>query len=165
MSAGTAAAPRPLQAWFSDWLTATSDDLIYKKAASSQIMFVRDGLGRALADSYEQWQGALTVLSEHRSKSVRLPVYLITLPGLEMVIRDNFYNWKVSVRSDKPLDDLAGWGLFREDERHSACYCEGFPEEWVHGPYVKDRRRFTVEMRCREEVFTFCWLTRGRRTP
>lgn len=183
-----AAVGKPLQGWFREWLTSTSDDLLYKKAASSQVMFVRDSLGRALASSWQEWQGeddsegerhggAVTVIGEHRSKSVRLPVYHIVLPGptllergrfieqpgLEMVLRDNFYDWKVSVRSDAPIHNVAGWGLFREDEAISACYCEGFPREWVQGPYAKDKRRFTVELGGQYDLYAFCLLLRGKR--
>lgn len=169
----TAAVGRPLQGWFREWLTTTGDDLLYKKVASSQVMFVRDSLGRALASPWQEWQGeddsdgerhggAVTVIGEHCSKSVRLPVYHVALPGLEMVLRDNFYNWRVSVRREKP-DDVGGWGLFDEKTAISRCYCEGFPDGWVFGPYGLDRRRFTVEIGTEHDLYAFCLLLRGKR--
>ncbi len=166
----TAAAGRPLQGWFREWLAEADANLLYKKSAEAQIMFVRDDLGRALASSWQQWSGedengeggAVTVIGEHRSKSVRLPVYHVALPGIELVLRDNFYNWKVSVRSDAPIHNVVGWGLFREDEEIHGVYCEGFPREWVHGPYAKDSRRFTVELSGEYEVYAFCLLVRGK---
>lgn len=160
-----AAAGRPLQEWFSEWLDSTTDDLLYKQAAKGQVMFIRDTLGRALVSEWKRWEGVPVVIGEHRSKSVRLPVYHIALPDMELVLRDNFYDWKVSVRSDAPIRNVAGWGLFDEaDERGiSACYCEGFPREWVQGPYAKDKRRFTVELSGQYDLYAFCLLLRGKR--
>ena len=146
-----------------EWLDSTSKDLIYREAGSRQIMFVRDTLARALAESREQWEGAVTVISEHRSKSVRLPVYRVALPGLELVMRDNFHNWAVSVRREKP-DDVGGWGLFDEKAQTSGCYCEGFPDGSVFGPYALNRRQFTVHIwGGTHDLYAFCLLLGGKR--
>lgn len=163
MSTGTAAAPRPLHAWFMDWLDATPDSLYFKKAAEGQIMFIRDTLGRAMVGARKEWEAAVSVIGEHHSKSVRLPVYKVTLPGLDLVLRNNFYDWKVSVVSEDLIHNVEGWGLFDETQAISACYCEGFPREWVFGPYAESKRRFTVEILTQYDLYAFCLLLRGKR--
>lgn len=104
------------------------------------------------------------VVSTHTSKSVRLPVFRLVHPGggLELVMRNNFYNWQVSVISSEPIKDNFH-GLFVPTRTIDAVYCEGFDPSWVFGSYENDQRRFTVTLGGDHTLFTFLWLlTRGR---
>ena len=163
----------PLQTWYDAWLEEhESTNLIYAKSGGDvqlpQVHFVRDTLARLI------WRGikyddipreperldcAVTayVISEHRSKSVRLPVYSLERSGLglQIVLRDNYYNWNVSVVSERPVAaDLRGFVTDFRDEAERAkyrprdcwgcCFFEGFPAELMLGPYSKDRRKFSL---------------------
>lgn len=89
------------------------------------------------------------VISTHFSKSVELPVVQMTRPdlGLVLTMRNNFYNWKLSVSTPKPFKaDFTG--LFYEypprdpgwsGDHLSSCYFEGFPEDLVYGYRGKGR--------------------------
>lgn len=126
-----------------------------------QIMFVRDNLSEALASSAEQFMKIskdIAVISTHRSKSVLLPVYMMTLPdGTVLVLRHNFQDWKVSITSPKAID-IPPMDLFSADGSCEGCYCEGFPAEMVYGPYSKNNSRFTIEIGNNYQLYTFCWL-------
>jgi hypothetical protein len=77
------------------------DEMIYKKAAGDQLCFMRDTIPSILSTSYEEYRGiqnsCLEIISSHRSKSIDLPVYKLVFRDFTFVIRDNFYNWKISV--------------------------------------------------------------------
>jgi hypothetical protein len=88
---------------------------------------------------------------------VTLPVYVIDRKdlGLTIVLRDNFYNWKLSVMSERPV--LADFtGLFKvvppfEPEYTgnplASVYFEGFPESLVFGYYAtSDWRIWSAEI-------------------
>ena len=73
-------------------------------------------------------------------------------------MRDNFYNWKVSVLLDKDLGIDFG-DLFREGkESISLVYCEGFQKDWVWKRYSKNKKKFTIEIRGTNNLYVFCWL-------
>lgn len=63
------------------------------------------------------------VVSYHRSKSIDLPVIKYTMPnrGLTVYVRNNYYNFAVTVESDIPIIGLTNIG----HNEHS-CYYEGF---------------------------------------
>lgn len=74
-----------LLTWIREWDIA--DDLIYKKAAESQAIFIRS-MRDGLLD-----HTPVFVVSCHMSKSVLLPVYYIKIQnGVEVLIRNNFYD-------------------------------------------------------------------------
>lgn len=143
----TQAKREPLQDWFNAQRAATPDEMFYKEASGSQIMFVRDQLNYLVASGlyFEEARDICGVISTHTSKSVKLPVYELYRPdlGLRLILRNNFYDWKLSVISAQPIvADFAG--LFKTtppvDEKYtgselSACYFEGFPRELVFGYY------------------------------
>jgi len=93
-----------------DW-AKTNDpsgtDLVFKNHFWNQIRFIRDTLPGIVYGMYDrnseiatQVQSSLLVLSTHTSKSVRLPVFHMTLPdGTECVLRHNFHDWRISVKS------------------------------------------------------------------
>lgn len=84
------------------------ETLIYKDAQSEQICFVRDVLSDRLVFADLAWDEheEPLVISHHYSKSVKLPVFQITRKdfGIEFVLRCNIYDWKISVKSEKPLN-------------------------------------------------------------
>ena len=79
-------------------------------------------------------------------------------------MRDNFYDWKVSVQIDEPIDiDIIGSSfvdLFDPKGTHSSCYCEGFSEYDVFGSFDSDRRRFTVSIGNDDKLMKFCEMLR-----
>lgn len=143
--------PMDLQQWFNVWLSTTDETLYYKKAAERQIMDVRDSIARGLL------RANAMVISTHRSKSVVLPVYRIDRPdiGLSVVLRENFYNWKLSVLSERPIEANFD-GLFYttppvEPEYTGnylhPVYFEGFPADLIFGYYEpSDKRRWSAEL-------------------
>lgn len=129
--------PMDLQEWISSQVVA--DEMRWKGAFGAQMMFMRDTL-RPLIGAGLSWrkkQHIAHVISTHRSKSIVLPVVEYRRPdlGLRFVVRENFYNWKLSVVSKEPIDaDFDG--LFRTtppiDREYtgnplSPVYFEGFP--------------------------------------
>ena len=130
--------PRTLQSW-----TAL---MAYNDAGQARFL-LRDieplvfaTYGYPLADSAQQLS---MVISSHTSKSVELPVVQMRRPdlGLVLTMRNNFYDWKLSVSTLKPFRaDFTG--LFFEypprdpswtGDCLSSVYFEGFPEDLVYG--------------------------------
>ena len=161
----------PLQEWFNEQLASTNDELIYKGASGEQIMWVRDELsGLAFAGlPYERGRVRCWVISEHYSKSVRLPVYSIEREdiGLQLVLRGNFYNWKLSCMSRQPIRcDFDG--LFYttppvEPDYTGDClhpvYFEGFPPEHIFGYYApSDGRQWSAEIGGKHALWTTVFL-------
>lgn len=147
------------------WLRVNKPDenLIYAKGLSNQVCFVRDDLCHLLRSTYEEWRdNPPLVISTHYSKSVKLPVFQINLEkyGIEMVLRYNFYDWKVSVKSDKPLD-FDYMGLFNPTEEISYLYCEGFPRDKVYGSYEQNHSQFTIEIGSHYNLYTFIFLLKN----
>lgn len=135
-------------------------DLAYAEGLGEQVCFVRDKLCRLLYSTYEEMEKNLPmVISTHYSKSVKLPVYQLNLKkyGIEMVLRHNFYDWKVSVKSDKPLE-FDSMGLLNLTDEIPAVYCEGFPKDKVYGSYANNHSQFTIEIKGYYELYTFIFL-------
>lgn len=179
-----------LQEWYDAWRKRYADtDLLYIKKThtgeptSPQIHFVRDDLSRCVMRgiAYEDvpketgtrrdCRYTADVIGTHHSKSVELPVYEIARPdlGLRFVLRDNFYDWNVSVISEKPIEtDLRGFVLdFDKDSARDKwwasgtwgyCFFQGFPEDCCFGPYALDKRKFSTYMNSDHMVHTFVWL-------
>lgn len=137
----------PIQEWFNKQREATPDEMYYKGASGRQIMFARDTLTGLVACglAYEEAKKITTVISTHTSKSVLLPVYQFERVdlGLRLIARDNFYNWKLSVISERPIvADFSG--LFHTTppvdpsytgDPLASVYFEGFPRDLVFGYY------------------------------
>lgn len=123
------------------------DNMIYKNAAWKQDMFIRDTI------CFELLKTQGFVVSEHRSKSIELPVYgFIMRNGVKVIARDNFYDWKLSIEVPKPLpkgfipDEILTW---HNNEDIPSCYLEGFKEEWAwpaYDPNSEAQTRFTIEI-------------------
>lgn len=176
-----------LQPWYEKWLDEhKSTDLIYVNRNSrnepslAQVHFVRDTLGhvmwkdipydtRPIAHPRECKESAW-VIGEHRSKSVRLPVYSLERPdlGIRFVLRDNYHDWCVSVVAEKPIaTDLRGFQLdMDEDDRKryqpggfwGYCFFQGFPSELCFGSFAMDPRRFSLSIGGNHALYTFIWL-------
>jgi hypothetical protein len=150
---------QPLQEWFNQ--NKPDDNLLWKDGLARQVIFVRDTLSFLLFSSYEEYeQNRWQVVSTHTSKSVKLPVYHLRMPsGLCFTMRDNFYDWKVSVELPTPLE-IDPSLLFDPDETISPVYFEGFPRNRIYGSYNDDPTRFSVEIRNDYEVYCFMLLLR-----
>lgn len=185
----------PLQGWYNKWLDAHQEtDLLYvsrdkdKRAYLAQVHFVRDRLSGVLwADKKyderpneppprEDCKVSAWVIGEHHSKSVCLPVYSLERPdlGIQFILRDNYYNWNVSVIAEKPITtDLYGYVLdFSVDEKKSGgkaesfrpgdywdyCYFEGFPDEYRFGPFSLDPRKFSLTVGSDYALYTLIFL-------
>lgn len=180
-----------LQPWYDRWLKEHADtNLIYAKGGQGsahlrQVHFVRNHLAeivwedvpflrRAQALPRHDCRETAFVVGEHTSKSVRLPVYSIERPdlGIRFVLRENFYDWNVSVVSETDVTtDLRGFELdYPEDDRNrfpngftagkawGYCFFQGFPVELQFGPYSESKRRFSTFMATDYEVSTFVFL-------
>jgi hypothetical protein len=137
-----------------------NDNLIYKDGLAEQVCFVRDTLGgRLLGNYFESERNPIMVISTHTSKSVLLPVYQITLPkhGIEIILRYNFYDWKISIASEEPIE-CDFMGLFDEKQRIPAIYCEGFPYDKVYGSYAENHSKFTFEIGTNYDLYTLMFL-------
>lgn len=154
--------PVPLQDWVNDHVIG--DEMYWKGAAGSQISFVRDRLV-SLAGWGRYWREtkrSVTVISTHTSKSIELPVYKIERPGLTLILRDNFHDWKLSVISETPI--IADFtGMFHTTppiapkytgDQLSSVYFEGFPEQYIFGYYEpSDKKKFSA---CIGSEYTLC---------
>ena len=163
--------PIRLKDWRND--NVPSNSLTFGPGSGQQCQFVLDNLGslfvqevpsgRSLQDVIDN---VVYVVSTHASKSVKLPVFRLIHPngGLELVMRNNFHNWQVSVISSRPVEDIF-YGLFNTMRKVDAVYCEGFDPAWVFGSYENDQQRFTVTLSDDFTLFTFLWLlTKSRKS-
>lgn len=152
---------QPLQEWISK--TVVADEMIWKGAWGSQMRFMRDALmplarGGMTKDAYKAAGDNIAwVISTHTSKSISLPVLELDRSdiGLRLIFRDNFYNWKMSVISEKPITvDFAG--LFHTtppiDPAYTGnplapVYFEGFPKDLIFGYYEpSDKMKWSCEI-------------------
>lgn len=75
-------------------------------------------------------------------------------------MRDNFYDWKVSVQIDEPMEGFLVGDLFDPWAVHSSCYCEGFSKYDVFGSFYSDMQKFTVAIGNHEKLMAFCMAVR-----
>lgn len=154
------------------WLRVNEPDerLIYKKCFSQQIRFIRDNISCDLfygvenvdvADYYDQARYEAfqpVVIGTHMSKSVLLPVMEITLKtvGVKMILRDNFYDWCVSIESDNDINcDFKGLITDRQG------FYEGFPKNKIYPPYTKDnKKRFSFCIGSDYDLYVLMFLLR-----
>ena len=170
-----------LQQWFSERLGSnTWNGLNYGKASQNQIMFVRDSIIKTLHGTwaFPPYEGEnifnesneeralrkpkFLVVGSHRSKSCELPVYYLKLgeavgdQPIEIVMRDNFHDWNVSVRSAVPLK-----GVFTVliSKNTSYCFYQGFPSEFIFEAYSEENNKeFSFYLNTDQELWTFFWL-------
>ncbi len=167
-----------LQEWYRQWLEEYKDsNKIYARvngeASLPQAHFVRDVLpsviwGNTWSEVCDQH---VTVIGEHTSKSVRLPVYGIEVPhlGLRLVMRYNYFDWNASIISERPIEaDLQGFETafgtgqpragWCEGDSWGYCFFQGFPPEYCFGPWVLNSRKFSLCIEDNYNLFTFVWL-------
>lgn len=150
----------PLQEWAN--AHEPGKDLSYRDEYWSQIIFVRDKVAGLLAKTYEEFeriQANIKVISTHTSKSVCLPVFYVELEdGTKFTMRDNFYNWKVSISSPRGVI-IEYMGIFDPNAISLDTFCEGFPKEMVYGAYADNKRQFTIDLPSGNyHLFTFFWI-------
>lgn len=137
----------PLQEWYYE--RAVEDNMIWKECYKSQLMFVRDNLNGLVNAGIDYKEiTSVQVISTHCSKSIELPVYLLQRGELFIVLRNNFYNWKMSViNPDFILSDFST--IFHTTSPVETgytgnpladCYFEGFPKELVFGYYHESNK-------------------------
>ena len=141
--------------------------MLWKKAYESSLNFVQIDIGHLLASKLEQKDKVeITVCSTHTSKSILLPVFEIkwNIGEIKLLIRmrDNFYNWKISVECSRILSGIDLDELITTEEDISPIYCEGFKKEWVFPNYQINQRTFTIEIIDTKQVYIFFWLLRRR---
>jgi hypothetical protein len=140
-----------LQAWANK--NAPSEQMLWKNSYWGQIMFVRDEISSLLSRSFEEYNDLVDVVGSHTSKSITCPVYFIDLKdfGVRIWMRYNFYNWNVSVESDKPLtcDFL---DVVSPDKDY--CFCEGMGDK-VFDSYQENKQRFTTCISDHYDLYTF----------
>jgi len=137
-------------------------DMRHKARADLQMIFVRDRLTSLLVPniSNSMREKIVRVIGTHISKSITLPVYKFDLKGLfglDIILRDNFHDWKVSIDSLYPIP-CDFMGLFDPEEKISPVYCEGFPSELVFGSFKNNPSQFTVEIGDNYRLYTFMWI-------
>jgi hypothetical protein len=150
----------PLEEWAS--AHESLDGMVYQNAYRSQIGFVQDRLSGLFFGSYEEWSThPVRVVGEHRSQSIRLPVFSILVPGeLEVRLRGNFHDWVVSVSSTASVPDVF-YELFERDARQPLECSEGFDPDWVFGPYTENNRQFSLRLSNDLRLYVFCYLLLG----
>lgn len=149
------------------------DNMVYKEAWWENIVFLRDriiadmfywpmisGLELSLESMEEKISENYEIVGTHYSKSIELPVILMRYKGAEIVFRYNFYDYEVTVVSDKEIE-LPN-GLFDKDEKY--FHYQGFPEKYkVRVPYSKSKKCFSVCIGnpCNFNFYTFMYLLKN----
>jgi hypothetical protein len=151
-----------------EWATENepSTNMKFYSGYWGQIMFVRDRIPGLFWDdclSFDEMCERLTVISDHTSKSIKLPVYQLELQdviGLTLTLRDNFHGWVVSVKSAQPII-CDFFDTIDPKDNIGAIYCEGFPEEVVYKSFDENNSQFTV--RCHDDytLYTFLYILRS----
>ncbi len=141
-----------------DWITEhpVQDEMLWRKAAFNQFNFVRDDLNPLLQNKLKSADRKnIQVISEHRSKSIILPVYVLERGDLKIILRYNFYNWKMSVICSRRIDANFD-GLFHTTppiepdytgNELASVYFEGFPEDLCFDYYEStDKKVWSAEI-------------------
>lgn len=163
-----------LQEWISEQIV--DDKMLWKSSWGDQLQFFRDTLTYIFGAGlhWTECKELATVISTHRSKSIILPVVKMHRGdlGLTMIFRNNFYNWKVSVISEVPVNaDYEGLchttppieKEYTGDELAS-CYFEGFPKNLIFSYYkTSDRKKYSAEVHGEHALWAFVFATlKGR---
>lgn len=154
----------PLMEWFNEHQPAT--DLLWRNGAIDQFIFVRDRLPPLFGLLYKSLDDPpyVRVVGAHHSKSVELPVYSIKVPEVEVRMRNNFYNWVVSVKAEQHVPDIFGHILSKDNRTGPVqlIYAEGFTEDWIFKPWharAMGPCKFSLTLsRSDYQLFTFLYL-------
>lgn len=116
------------------------EKMLWKRSAESQINVL--GIVYEIGLHYDK-EAALSVVSTHTSKSIKLPVALLEVPAarLEVIMRENFFNWAISVTSKNPLNADFPPPLLLEPD---GCF-EGYEgrDLPIYDAWEPDARRFS----------------------
>jgi len=172
----------PLQIWFDKWTDEYANSLAYfRDKANEQIMFVRNELAALVwagvpyskleseGDPRSDCKVSAYVIGEHRSKSVRLPIYLFerTDLGLQFVMRGNGRDWRLSVTSERTIEsDLFPCLFFTtppiEPEytgnELAECYFDGFPPDRIFGYHSENPRQWSACILNQQALWTVVFL-------
>lgn len=132
-----------------------ADDLIWQSPCATQIQFIIHNLSKVL-------NVEIQAIGIHRSKSIVLPVYYFELVSGERkiccVMRNNFYNWNVSIISEIsiPFDIIQYVKDIISVEDTNYCFYEGFPKEFSYlEPISKNEYKFSFYCQTNYELFAF----------
>ncbi len=152
------------------WITEhpVKDEMLWQKAAFNQFNFVRDDLNPLIQNRLKSAERKdIQVISEHRSKSIVLPVYVLERGDLKIILRYNFYNWKMSVICNRKIDADFG-GLFHTTppiepdytgNELASVYFEGFPEDLCFDYYEStDKKVWSAEISNDQMLWTTMYL-------
>jgi hypothetical protein len=160
-----------VQEFLNKFMEETPDTMLWKESAINQMVYIRDLFPSLFGCGVE-------VISTHTSKSVKLPVYrAVTKQDFDIIMRGNFYDWKVSVKLYKGLPfsfeqlcrELCTDGIKNIINR---SYFEGFKDEWIYSKLeskydekyngYRTNKEFSIELPYREEsLFTFLFLLKN----
>lgn len=153
----------PLNDWLRD--NDIPESMIYKKSAEYRFHFA-GVLNKLVAPDYESLDKTCFVIGQHWSKSIQLPVYELCRGDLRFYLRDNFYNWKLSVDSKEPIEANFN-GLFHTtpplDPEYtgdplSSVYFEGFYSDHIFSYYCKNRRQWSAGIHGDYPLYTTIFL-------
>ena len=151
-----------------------AENLIYRKGFYDQCNFVATTLMRDMfihdASNYNSdldYDKRIEIIDNfvpfvigtHRSKSVLLPVMEMDLSkiGLKIILRCNFYDWCISVESEKDID-CDFMGLITDQKG----YFEGFPKDRIYDKYSEtNKKNFSLCLSDNYDVYTFIFLLRN----
>lgn len=154
------------------WICDVAVDDTPAVNSKRQAMFVRDQLAPIVVrPKRHDWQADpkgtpdrldnyVHAVSIHWSKSVLLPVYYIDARssiGCEFWLRHNWYDWKISVKSERPIPDVFMRLIQRGKTIHDV-YFEGFEKDWIFGSYADNPCEFSLELYAESELTTFMML-------
>lgn len=146
-----------LLAWMRENLEkGISKDMLYRDAAIQQMCFFRDRVAPLFYRPempYEEREAFCKIAGWHRSKSIHLPVYGIRTPRVDIVARDNFYNWNVTVVSQVSLE-LPGY--FNIDDLNGYLFLEGM-ENHKRGRFADSHTEFSFAVGSDHRLFAILW--------
>ena len=148
--------PVDVTAWMR--VNIPDENSLYAKEFLEQVDFIRNHIDDLINDQNDNLP---MVISTYRVKSVKLPVYCISNEeyGVEIVLKNNFYDWKVSVKSEKPIFfDFKD--LFDISKTIYPYNCDGFPTDKVYECYNKNQSRFTFSIISEYDLYTVIYLIR-----
>ena len=151
-----------------------SDDMVYKESWWKYLTFIRDTI---IGDMFywpmvcdNKYSGDMTayramsnyydIVGTHFSKSIEHPVILMRYKGAEIVFRYNFYDYEITVISDRDIEMPDN--LF--DKKNKTFYYQGFPDEYrIKTSYAESKKRFsvTIDYPNQYNFYTFMFLLKN----
>lgn len=148
------------------------DDMMFKEGFWSNIVFLRDKIipmwyyKDTYKDTTMRWEDIIKemgtnydIIGSHRSKSIKLPVILMRYKGAEIVFRNNFYNYEITVLCDHEIE--LPTNLFSSNDKTNFYY-EGFPKEYcIFTPYSESKAKFSVTLGDDYTFYTFMFILKN----